>query len=119
MLIQKHIEVLSVRMTLEGASKTSARDRGRCPGRRASRGKRVYRAVSGPAEGAWEVGGSRRADGCDASGSVTAAAGARVSGRLYAAVRLPGCDLVNRARFAGRPPQPGAGAPRVSFSAWR
>ena len=55
MLIQKHIEVLSVRMTLEGASKTSARDRGRCPGRRASRGKRVYRAVSGSAEGAWDL----------------------------------------------------------------
>jgi hypothetical protein len=31
MLIQKHIQVLSVRMLLEGASKTSADDRGRCP----------------------------------------------------------------------------------------
>jgi hypothetical protein len=35
MLIQKHIQVLSVRMPVEGASKTSAGDRGRCPGRRA------------------------------------------------------------------------------------
>ena len=56
-----------------------------------------------------ELEGSRRADGCDASGSVTAAAGARVSGH-YAAARLPECDLINRARFAGLPPQAGAGA---------
>ena len=35
MLIQKHIQVLSVRMPVEGASKTSAHDRGRYPGRRA------------------------------------------------------------------------------------
>ena len=45
-LIQKHIQVLSVRMLLEGASKTSADDRGRCSGRRASRGPREYSAVA-------------------------------------------------------------------------
>ena len=45
MLIQKHIQVLSVRMPVEGASKTSADDRGRCPWRRASRGKHAYRSV--------------------------------------------------------------------------
>ena len=32
MLIQKHIQVLYVRMLLEGASKTSADDGGRCQG---------------------------------------------------------------------------------------
>ena len=70
MLVHKHVEVLAVRMPGEGASKTSADDRGRCPGCRASRGKRACRAAPGPAEGAgnarvpvfrcWPGAGARR-----------------------------------------------------------